>query len=325
MAEQKQRGGRGVALMFAGQGAQYVGMGRELYDRYEAARRVFAEAEEACGLPLRDLCFEGPAERLAETEITQPAILTVSVAALCCLEEELGGPVPAVVAAGLSLGEYSALVAAGALPLADAARLVRWRGRCMQEAVPLGVGAMAAVMGLETAVVEDLCREASTEESHVQPANYNCPGQVVVAGHADAVARLADRARAAGARRVVELPVSAPFHCRLMEPAARRFAPALEEAPLADARVPVVSNVDGRPRTDAADLRRALLAQVDHPVHWEACVETMRSFTPALWLELGPGTTLGGFLKRIDRGLRAAHVEDLESLSAAVAALGEAC
>src|SRR5690606_7239622 len=164
-----------------------------------------------------------------------------------------------------------------------------------------------------------------TQESHVEPANYNCPGQVVVAGHAGAVRQLVEAARAAGARRVVELPVSAPFHCTLMEPAARCFAPALAAAPLADARVPVVSNVDGTARTAAADLQAALLAQVDHPVRWESCMATMRAYAPALWLELGPGTTLGGFLKRVDRRLKVAHVEDLESLAAAVAAVGEAC
>ncbi|HEX6988409.1 MAG TPA: ACP S-malonyltransferase, partial [Bacillota bacterium] len=312
-------GGGGIALMFAGQGAQYVGMGRELYDRYEAARAVFAEAEEASELPLRRLCFEGPEGRLAETEITQPAVLTVGVAALRCLEAELERPLPVTAAAGLSLGEYTALVAAGVLSLGEAARLVRFRGRCMQEAVPLGVGSMAAVMGLDAGVLEDLCRRVSTQETCVEPANYNCPGQVVVAGHAPAVRRLVEAARAAGARRVVELAVSAPFHCRLMEPASRRFAPALAGVPMADARVPVVNNVDGVARTAADDLREALLAQVDHPVRWEACVATMRGLEPALWLELGPGTTLSGFLRRIDRGLRSVSVEDAASLAAAVA------
>lgn len=314
-----------VALMFPGQGAQYVGMGRELYERYEAARRVFAAAEEASGLPLRELCFTGPEERLAETEVTQPAILATSVAALRCLEEELGRPLPAACAAGLSLGEYTALVAAGALGLEEAARLVRFRGRCMQEAVPLGVGAMAAVLGLDGEQVEALCRDVSAEDTLVQPANYNCPGQVVVAGHAAAVRRLAEAARAAGARRVVELPVSAPFHCRLMAPAAERFAPALAAAPLADAAFPVISNVDGRARTAADDLRSALLRQVDHPVRWEACVATMQSFRPVVWIELGPGSTLCGFLRRIDRGQEAVHVEDAASLARAVAVVGEAC
>ena len=304
-----------IALMFPGQGAQYVGMGRELYEQYPEVRRLFAEAEEALELPLAELCFNGPEERLEATEITQPAILTVSIAALVALEAELGRPLRPVVAGGLSLGEYTALVATGALPFAVAVRLVRLRGRLMQEAVPPGVGAMAAVLGLDAPAVEQACREAERDGEIVEPANYNCPGQVVIAGHATAVERALERARAAGAKRAVRLPVSAPFHCRLMAPARERFAPVLADTELSPPRCPVVANVDGVPRTRPEAITAALVEQIDHPVRWEQCLASMRAMGVDLWLEVGPGTSLTGFLRRIDRQALHSHVEDPASLA----------
>lgn len=314
-----------MSFMFAGQGAQYVGMGRDLYDRFETARAVFHEAEDVLGLPLRKLCFEGPESRLAETEITQPAILTVSIAALRAWEDVVEQNLQPRAAGGLSLGEYSALVAAGAIAFRDAVHLVHLRGRFMQQATPLGVGAMAASLGLPAAVVETLCAEVSRPGDFVEPANYNCPGQVVVAGHSTAVDRFAEAARAAGARKVTKLAVSAPFHCSLMQPAAEQLAPLLESLPIKQAAFPVVSNVDGQARRDPDDIRQALLKQVDHPVRWEECVRTLAELGTQTWVEIGPGRALSSFLRRIDRQATTVNIEDETSLSSAIAAVREAC
>ncbi len=317
-----------LAFLFPGQGAQFVGMGADLARAYREAREVFAEADDVLGFPLSRLCFEGPAERLQETPVTQPAILTASVAALRVLE--LYGW-RAEAAAGLSLGEYTALVAAGALEFRDAVALVHKRGRFMDEAVPAGQGAMAAVIGLEREQVEALCREAAAAApppegggpAVVEAVNYNCPGQVVIAGHAAAVEVAAALAREAGARRVVPLAVSGPFHSRLMAPAQARLAAELERVPLRDARIPVVANVSATYVTGAAEIRRALVAQVASPVLWEDSMRRLLADGFDRFLEVGPGTVLTGFLRRIAREARAAAVQDLESLARVLELQGE--
>jgi [acyl-carrier-protein] S-malonyltransferase len=306
----------GCALVFPGQGAQKVGMGKALAGASAAARAVFERVDRALGAPLSRTCFEGPEEALRLTATTQPAILATALAAFAALRERLGpgwaGPVRC--AAGHSLGEYAALVAAGALELEDAARVVRRRGEYMQEAVADGQGAMAAILGLPGEAVEGLCREAAAGEV-LAPANLNAPDQTVVAGAAAAVDRLAGLLKTRAGVRLVRLPVSAPFHCALMEPAARR---------LRDAAFPVVVNVSARPTRDAAGLRAALAAQVTAPVRW---VDTVRAFGPAgaaVQVECGPGRVLGGLARRIDPALTLVNVEDPDSLERAVAALAPA-
>jgi len=289
-----------IAFVFPGQGSQAVGMGRALAETHDEARAAFAEADAAYSTEggaesLSALCFDGPADRLALTETTQPAILATSVAALRVLEAR--GCRPDIVA-GHSLGEYSANVAAGTFGFADAVRVVRRRGRYMQEAVPSGEGAMAAVLGAGLDLVRQACEE-SADGQIVAPANINGPGQVVIAGHAAAVSRAADRVRALGARRVVPLPVSAPFHCALMRPAEARLEPELRALATRDPRVPVVANVDGLPRRDARAAVDALVAQVSAPVQWEAVVRRLASEGVTTYVEVGPGTVLGGLIRKI--------------------------
>lgn len=308
-----------LAVVFPGQGAQFVGMGRAVYERYPEARDAFRRAEQGSGLALRRLAFEGPDEELVRTEVQQPAILAASLAVYEVLKAR--GLEPGVFA-GLSLGEYSALVAAGALALEDAAWLVRRRGRYMQEAVPEGEGAMAAVLGLADEEVEAACREAGPD---VVLANYNCPGQVVVSGRREAVERALDLCRARGARRVQLLPVSAPFHSPLMRPAAERLRDDLAKVALRDPEAPVVSNVDGRPKTTAEEVRAALLAQVASPVRWTACVRTMRALGARRLLEVGPGRTLTGFARRIDPELAAAACGTPDEVEAVLAGRKEGC
>lgn len=280
-------------LMFAGQGAQVVGMGRTLYDNFSVARDTFLEAEEASGLPLRALCFEGPEDRLTDTEVAQPAILTVDVAAYRVVQ----GDLTPVAAAGLSLGEYAALVAAEALDFAAAVRLVRLRGRLMQEAVPRGEGGMVAILGLDRQEVAEACREAG-DEAEVAPANFNAPGQVVISGRMGALERAVEAARRRGARRAVPLRVSAPFHMTLLAPARRGLEGPLAATAVAPPRYPVFSNVDGE--VHRPERTRTLLAtQVDHPVDWEACVRAMLDAGADRLVELGPGSALRGFARRI--------------------------
>jgi [acyl-carrier-protein] S-malonyltransferase len=293
-----------LALLFPGQGSQSVGMGKALAAASPAARAVFDAADEALGFALSTLCFEGPDDELRLTANTQPAILTHSIAAWEDLRarfpERLEG---AVFAAGHSLGEYSASVAAGALAFADAVRLVRDRGRFMQEAVPAGVGAMAAIVGLDPAEVDAACREAAQNES-VSPANYNSPEQTVIAGHAAAVERASRACLARGAKRAIPLPVSAPFHCALMSPARERLEPLLGAAAFADGDLPVVTNVDAEPARTAAARRAALVRQVDSPVRWVESVQRLAREGVDRALEIGPGNVLAGLVRRIDKGIK---------------------
>ena len=307
-----------LAFCFPGQGSQAVGMGRAFHDASPAARAVFEEASDTLGFDVAKLCFEGPESELQLTANTQPTVLTVSVAGARLLAER--GLAPAVVG-GHSLGEYSALVAAGALAFADAVRVVRLRGEFMQEAVPVGTGAMAAILGAELPVVEAICREAAGGEV-LDVANINSPGQIVVAGHRSAVERAVAVAPAHGVKRSVVLPVSAPFHCRLMAPAAERLAAVLGGIRAVDPGAPVVRNVDAELTTRAADVRPFLVRQVTAPVRWTDCVGRMAREGCGTFLEVGPGKVLTGLLKRIDGALAGVAVEDVAGIDRAAAALG---
>jgi [acyl-carrier-protein] S-malonyltransferase len=305
--------------LFPGQGSQYPGMGKDLAEKFPAARQIFEEADDALGFALSELCFSGPAERLHLTENTQPAILTVSVAALRAMESE-GFPGPDLVA-GHSLGEYSALVATGALTLADAVRTVRARGRYMQEAVPVGAGAMAAILGADLQLIMAACKEAA-EGQVCSPANINSPGQVVIAGDAAAVDRAIELLKARGAKRAVKLNVSAPFHCALMMPAQERLSQDLERISFADPAVPVVTNVDATTVIQGDDARDALIRQVSQPVKWLSSVEFLISQGVQTFVETGPGKVLSGLMRQIDRSLSCVNIEDEASLRAARSTLG---
>lgn len=286
-----------IAFLFPGQGSQAVGMGRALCESFPEARAVFDEADEVMGWPLRALCFEGPEAALTMTENAQPALLTASTAAWRVLEAR--GLVPAMMA-GHSLGEYSAHVAAGTFPFAEALQVVRHRGQYMQEAVPVGMGAMAAVLGLDAMAVAAACAEAAEDEV-VSPANINAPGQVVIAGTVAAVERAGQAAQARGARRVVPLNVSAPFHCALMLPAQTRLEPELRALTTRAPAVPVLANVDAEVKTGASEAVDALVAQIAGTVRWEACVQRLASVGVRAYVEVGPGTVLAGLVRRIDR------------------------
>ena len=300
------------AWVFPGQGSQKVGMGRVWAERYPEAAAVFAAADTALGEPLSQLCFEGPEETLQLTANTQPAILAASVAMLAACREMLPAP---VAVAGHSLGEYSAHVAAATLPLAEALRLVRRRGELMQAAVPVGEGAMAALLGLDPEVVAALVREAAGDEV-CAVANLNSPEQVVIAGHRGAVERAIALARERGAKRALPLPVSAPFHCPLMAPARAGLTPDLEAAPFATPAIPVVTNIDARPVTTAAAARDALVRQIDGPVRW---VEVVRHLVDELGVEaiveIGPGAVLAGLVKRIAPQVATLAINEPEALA----------
>ena len=305
-----------IAFLFPGQGSQYAGMGRSLAEQYTQARQVFAEADETLGIPLSQMCFEGPDEDLKLTENTQPALLTVSVAAYRVLESH--GVRPDFVA-GHSLGEYSALVAAGALRFADALKLVRKRGQFMQQAVPPGVGAMAALLKLPLDKLEAVLAEAAQGEV-VSPANLNSPDQVVIAGHAGAVGRAVDLAKAAGARRAVLLQVSAPFHCALMTPAQERMAAELKATEFRDLRVPLVNNWLARAVTRGEEAREGLYHQIPSPVRWTDTIRWLASQGVTRCYEVGAGSVLTGLLRNIDgsiEGIKSGEAEDMAKAAAA--------
>ena len=308
----------GVVFLFPGQGSQFAGMGRELADTFPAARQVFEEADRVLGFPLSQLCFSGPEEQLKLTENTQPALLTVSIAAYRLLEEK--GVRPNFVA-GHSLGEYSALVAAGALSFADAVRLVRQRGKYMQEAVPAGQGAMAAILGMPPGRVAEICRKVI--DGRVAPANLNSPDQTVISGDAAAVKSAVEQASASGAKRAVMLPVSAPFHSELMRPAQERLEKDLRATQFGDLKIPLVTNVDAGIITTGAQAREALIRQVTLPVRWEESIRELIEEGAATFVEVGPGRVLSGLLRQIDRSVHTLNVEDPKSLQATLDRLAQ--
>jgi [acyl-carrier-protein] S-malonyltransferase len=309
-----------LAFLFPGQASQYPGMGRELHEKFAAARAVFDEADRALGISVTKLCLEGSEDELKLTENTQPAILTVSVAALRVLEER--GVRPECVA-GHSLGEYSALVAAGALGFSEAVRLVRKRGRYMQEAVPAGEGAMAAILGLASAQVEEICRQAADGEI-VAPANLNSPEQTVISGHAAAVKRAVEIASASGAKRAVVLAVSAPFHSELMLPAEKRLEADLMKTEFQAPRVPLVTNVDADVIETGEEARSALVRQVSRPVRWEESVRELIALGVGTFVEVGPGRVLTGLLRQIERSVGCVNVEDEKTLETALGRIEQA-
>jgi len=299
------------AFLFPGQGSQYVGMGKDLRENFTIARQTFEEADEALKFHLARLCLDGPESDLKLTENTQPAILTVSIAVMRVVAAETG--ITPSLLAGHSLGEYACLVTAGALSFIDAVKTVRLRGRFMQEAVPVGVGAMAAILGLERGQVEQLCSE-SAEGQVLAPANYNCPGQIVISGHAEAVSRAAQKAKDLGARDAILLAVSAPFHCPLMRGAAERLAEALKSITVHDLKTPVISNVEAEQYPSREKIKELLVTQVDHPVRWQESMEKMLAAGIDQFLELGPGKVLSGLMKRINRGAAIQSVEKTEQI-----------
>ena len=301
-----------IAYLFPGQGSQHAGMGKELADNFVAARRVFEEANDALGFDLTSLCYNGPEEELKLTANTQPAILATSVAALKVLEAE-SGLVPSFTA-GHSLGEYSALVCAGGLAFADAVRVVRQRGTFMQEAVPVGTGSMAAILGLGLDDLDVVCADAAQGQV-VSPANYNSDSQVVIAGHTEAVNRAIDLAKGKGAKRALLLPVSAPFHCSLMLPAGDRLASVLAEVEVGEMSLPVVSNVEAVPNQDSARVCELLVKQVSAPVRWQETIVSMVELGVDRYIEIGPGKVLSGLVKRMAKGSTVQNVQNVTDIS----------
>jgi [acyl-carrier-protein] S-malonyltransferase len=311
-----------VAWLFPGQGSQEVGMGRAVAGRFASAGAAFAAADRALGEPISKLCFEGPINELTLTANTQPALVATSSALVAALRERWPDLPPPLCAAGHSLGEYSALVASGALSIDDAIRIARVRGTAMQAAVPPGVGAMAAIMGIDDAGVSALCDEAAQGEI-VSPANFNAPGQIVVAGHAGAVARARELAAARGGK-AIALKVSAPFHCALMRPAADRLAAELDNTRFAAPTFPVVANVDAEPNTDPARVASLLVRQVDGAVKWAKSIEHIAALGVTHALEIGPGKVLAGLVKRIAKQITVLSVSDVEGVERAHEFLSQA-
>ena len=306
-----------IAFVFPGQGSQYAGMGREVAEKFPIARAAFDEVDTTLSFPLSRLCFEGPEEDLKLTENTQPAILTTSVALFRLLEER--GIRPDFVA-GHSLGEYSALVAAGALTLSEAASLVRRRGRYMQEAVPVGVGAMAAVLGLDLPAIQSVCEKAAQGQV-VSPANLNSPGQIVIAGNREAVERAVPLAKDAGAKRVILLQVSAPFHCALMVAAEERLSTDLDACSFSDLRFPLITNVDAQAIRSGAEARSGVKRQVSRPVRWQETVQRLMDEGVRTFVEVGPGKVLLGMIRSIDKSVTMLNVEDEKSMENAFSGL----
>ena len=307
-----------TAFLFPGQGSQKVGMVQDLFENYDSVKALIKEADETLGFSISKMMFEGPDTELMKTEFTQPAILTASVAVWQVLKEH--GLTPDI-AAGHSLGEYSALVAAGAISFANAVHTVHLRGRFMQEAVPLGEGGMAAVIGSNPETIVKVCGEVSTEDLPVQAVNFNCPGQVVIAGATAAVEKACEALKEAGARRAIMLKVSAPFHSTLMEPAALRLKEVLDKIDIHDTAIPVVANVNAKEETKADEIRKNLVDQAAHPVHWEESIRNMVAGGVDMTVEAGPGTVLTGFMKKIARSVPCHHAEDAATIDEVVAAL----
>lgn len=299
-----------IAFVFPGQGAQYAGMAREIHDRFPEAAKIFSEASEALGFDIADMIFNGDEDTLKITENTQPAIVTASIA---CLQPLLTEGIRADFAAGLSLGEYAAHVYSGTFSFQDAVRLLRKRGRFMQEAVPVGAGSMVAIIGLSREQVLNACA-AAKEEGVVEPANFNCPGQIVISGETKAVEKAASVAVELGAKRAIPLAVSAPFHCSLMEPAGIKLKAELDKVEIHEMRVPVVANVNGEIVPSVDQVRESLFKQVSNPVLWEDCVRTMIGRGVDTFVEIGPGKVLSGFIKMTDKNVRTLNVEDIASL-----------
>jgi len=299
-----------TAFVFPGQGAQTVGMGKELRDHFTVAKEVFEEADDSLRFSISTLCFEGPEATLKLTEYTQPAVLTVSIAALRVLQSEKG--VEPLLVAGHSLGEYSALVASGGFSFADGVRTVRQRGKFMQEAVPVGEGTMAAILGMDREEVEQICKEAALEEV-LSPANFNCPGQIVIAGHTKAIERAIEAAKQKG-KKAMPLQVSAPFHSPLMKPAGERLKEVLEGVTLQALRVPVVTNVEAEVNRSSERVKPLLIEQVSSPVRWEESMRRMISEGIERIIEIGPGRVLSGLMKRIDSKVVTENIEDIASL-----------
>ena len=307
-----------IAFLFAGQGAQAVGMGKELVQNFECANKVFDEATKALGFDVKDMIFNGDDETLKITENTQPTIVTMSTAALRVLEEK--GVKPDVVA-GLSLGEYTAHIASGSMEFFDAVRLVRKRGKYMQEEVPVGKGAMAAIIGLSNEDVIECCTVAS-ELGICSPANFNCPGQLVVSGEVDAVTKCCEEAKAKGAKRAMLMPVSAPFHCAMLKGAGEKLAKELENVEVKDMKIPLITNVTADYVPSKDDIKSLLISQVSSSVRWEDTIKRMIADGVDTFIEIGPGKTLSGFVRRIDKEAKCYNVEDMASLDKTLNGLG---